>query len=66
MTDEQVQSLGIGLKYQVDFEDCCVSGEFEAVLVDKVYHEWPADSVRFLDFGNGVRLSNWLNVSMSL
>ena len=65
MTDEEAKKLAIGRKYLVELEDCCIAGEFEATLVDLVYYEWPEDLLRFIDFGNGVRLSTWNGVSIS-
>lgn len=55
--------LVVGLRYHVEFEDCCVSGEFAAVLIAI---ERKGEYIHSLYFDNGVELGEIAGVSFAL
>lgn len=59
MTGDRIfgAELVVGKRYRAEMEDCCIEGEFEAVLIDKNMNEYGAADR--LVFGNGVTLTTW-------
>jgi len=50
----------LGQKYLVEWDDCCVSGRFTAILVDMVRDE--DGGLEYARFSNGVELTNLFGV----
>lgn len=57
--DTDGQRVAKGALYRVSFDDCCVAGSFEAVLVEeKTWEEGNDKGTDELVFENGVTLSS--------
>jgi hypothetical protein len=50
--------LKIGSRYKVVLDDCCIIGEFIAVLL-KLENRWDGDDEPCLIFDNGVKLETY-------
>lgn len=56
----ELENAEEGRRYKVTWDDCCVQGNFEAVLTSKNYvpdPTWDDPYLESLTFGNGVTIS---------